>query len=212
MEKEATKICNKCCIEKEISEFYRDNWHKNGLSSYCKECVKLAATIWGQLNPEKKKINNKKSYGKTIEKRKKTTQIYRANNKEKRNATNRRWRKNNPPTLKNKLNYSISRGMNGSLATGSKNHRHWETLVDFTIDQLKKHLERLFEPGMVWDNYGIYWEIDHKIPIAVFNYEKPEHEDFKRCWSLKNLQPLELSKNRAKGRKIEKPFQPSLML
>jgi hypothetical protein len=85
-------------------------------------------------------------------------------------------------------------------------------LVGYTIDQLKDHLEKLFTKEMTWDNYGIFWEIDHKVPIAVYNFEQPEDIDFKLCWSLKNLQPLECSKNRSKGDSVGKPFQPSLCM
>ena len=73
----------------------------------------------------------------------------------------------------------------------------------------RRALEKLFTVGMTWKNYGTVWEIDHKIPVAIFNFEKPEHIDFRLCWNLKNLQPLEKEKNRAKSAKIEEPFQPS---
>jgi len=36
-----TKICPKCQIEKPISEFNKSNGHKDGLGSYCKDCIKL---------------------------------------------------------------------------------------------------------------------------------------------------------------------------
>ncbi len=65
---------------------------------------------------------------------------------------------------------------------------------------------------MSWENYGTVWEIDHKIPIAAFNFERPEDIDFKKCWELKNLRPLEIYKNRSKQARIDKPFQPSLTI
>lgn len=114
-------------------------------------------------------------------------------------------------TSKGKLNHNIGNNIGHSLR-GSKAGRRWEDLVGFTVEQLKKHLEKRFEPRMTWENYGTYWEIDHKIPIAVFNFEKPEDIDFRLCWSLKNLQPLEAKKNRSKQDKIGKPFQPSLLV
>lgn len=52
---------------------------------------------------------------------------------------------------------------------------------------------------MNWNNYGSYWWIDHKKPIAAFNYTIPEDQTFKDCWSLANLQPLEKIKNMKKG-------------
>ena len=45
-----------------------------------------------------------------------------------------------------------------------------------------------------------------------FTYETPEDIDFKRCWALKNLQPLEAKENLRKQAKLDKPFQPSLLV
>ena len=116
-------------------------------------------------------------------------------------------------TVKGKLLNSIRGGIQYSLhlKTVTKNG-HWNEFVDFTIDQLKAHIEKLFTPEMNWDNYGTYWQIDHKIPIAVFNFEKPSDIDFKLCWSLKNLQPLERIANMKKQKSLIEPFQPSLAI
>ena len=108
-----------------------------------------------------------------------------------------------------KLNNNISRGIRSSL-NGNKT-MHWEGLVDYTLNELIKHLESLFITGMNWDNYG-EWHIDHIIPKSVFNFTKPEHEDFKRCWALKNLQPLWAEENISKFNKLDKHFQPTLAL
>lgn len=114
-------------------------------------------------------------------------------------------------TPKGKLNANFKTAIYRSLK-GAKANQHWEDIVGYTIDQLKKHLEKLFTPEMTWENYGTVWEIDHKIPIAVFNFERPEHIDFKLCWSIKNLRPLEVDQNRRKYTKLEKHFQPSLAI
>ncbi|EKS29291.1 Uncharacterised protein [Afipia felis] len=91
--------------------------------------------------------------------------------------------------------------------------RSWEVLVGYNLSELMRHLEKLFLPGMTWDNYGRGgWHIDHKIPKVVFNYTSPEHEDFKRCWALSNLQPLWEQDNISKNAKLAKQFQPTLAL
>ena len=54
--------------------------------------------------------------------------------------------------------------------------------------------------------------LDHKIPKSIFNYEKSEHTDFKRCWALENLQLLPAKENRVKHNNITKPFQPALQI
>ena len=92
----------------------------------------------------------------------------------------------------------------------NKHGNYWERLVGYGIDDLKEHLEKQFKDGMSWENYG-EWAIDHIIPKSAFNFEKPEDEDFKRCWNLKNLQPMWARENSIKGKKIPKPFQPTMI-
>jgi len=94
---------------------------------------------------------------------------------------------------------------------GTKNYRKWQTLVGYTVEDLKSHIEKQFDTDMNWDNYGLNgWHIDHKIPRGAFNYSKTTDDDFKRCWALKNLQPLWAKENIRKGKRLEKHFQPSL--
>ena len=54
---------------------------------------------------------------------------------------------------------------------------------------------------MNWDNYG-EWHIDHIKPISSFIFESSEDEEFKRCWSLDNLQPMWGIENIKKGNKF----------
>jgi hypothetical protein len=89
-----------------------------------------------------------------------------------------------------------------SLIRGSlkenKNRQKWETLVSYTVQELKMHLEDLFENGMSWDNYG-EWHIDHIVPQSWFKYNNANDKDFKKCWALENLQPLWEKANCSKG-------------
>lgn len=97
----------------------------------------------------------------------------------------------------------LSLGIRRSL-NGNKGGRHWESLVGYTLEQLKDHLESLFQSGMLWDNYGFYgWHIDHKRPISSFSFTEPEDEEFKQCWALENLQPLWAEDNIKKSDKWE---------
>jgi hypothetical protein len=121
----------------------------------------------------------------------------------------RRSKKKRRATPRGRLNCAFSFSVWYSLRS-SKGGKHWEGLVGYTVDDLKKHLEKQFRDGMSWDNYG-EWHIDHIIPQSVFNFEKPEDDDFKRCWSLKNLQPLWATDNHKKYNKINKQFQPKLI-
>lgn len=163
-------------------------------------------------NKEIYKERAKRQYEADKEKHHEQGKAWAQANQEKRLEISRKYNRKVRSTPKGNLNSTISKRMNESLRKGMKAGRHWESLVDFTVDQLKHHIEKLFKPGMTWENYGIAWHIDHKTPIAVFNFEKPEDIDFRLCWSLKNLQPLDAKENMSKGRRIDKPFQPALAI
>jgi len=95
------------------------------------------------------------------------------------------------------MNSALRRKLGGS---GSKGGRSWVGLVGYDLNALMRHLERQFVPGMSWDNYG-EWQIDHIIPVASFDFEGTDDEDFRACWSLTNLRPLWQADNNAKRAK-----------
>lgn len=192
-----TKLCKSCGQIKTLSEFYKDNRGKRGVRSKCKKCGNIAAREW-------QKVNNTRRSFMAGQRRQVHT--------EKERAKGRRAANIRKSTPKGKLNACISTAICNSLQRGTKARQHWETLVGYTIDDLKKHLEKQFDSNMNWENYGSYWHIDHKIPMSIFNFETPADIDFIRCWSLKNLQPLEAKKNISKRNNIKQSFQPSLLI
>jgi predicted nucleic acid-binding Zn-ribbon protein len=190
-----------------------------------KEKVNETNRQWSLRNKEKVKIIHQIWYQNNIERSKETKKKYLAKNYIKVKEKNKRWANNNPQAVRDiykrsyikrtstpcgKLNHSISSGVNQCLR-GSKSGRHWETLVGYTVDQLKQRLEKQFQLGMTWENYGL-WHIDHIIPLSAHNFQSPEDIDFKRAWALKNLQPMWAKENIKKSNKLTKPFQPSLTL
>lgn len=80
-------------------------------------------------------------------------------------------------------------------------YRSTFAILGYTIEELMNHLEKQFTEGMTWDNYG-EWHVDHKIPMASFNFETTEDREFKLCWCLENLQPLWGPDNLSKGTKL----------
>jgi hypothetical protein len=73
----------------------------------------------------------------------------------------------------------------------NKNKKSTFDVLGYTVDELMRHLEAQFQPGMTWDNYGRYgWHIDHVTPDSWFRYNSTEDEGFKKSWALENLQPL----------------------
>ena len=84
---------------------------------------------------------------------------------------------------------------------GTKNGRHWEDIVGYTLADLMITLENDFQPGMSFKNHGT-WHIDHIIPLARFKYNSPDDPEFKKAWALNNLQPLWADQNIRKGHKF----------
>lgn len=85
--------------------------------------------------------------------------------------------------------------------------------LPFKLEDLKMHLESLFEPWMNWNNWGKYikakwddndqstwtWQIDHIIPHSTFKYKSMDDELFIKCWSLDNLRPYSSKLNQLDG-------------
>jgi len=70
--------------------------------------------------------------------------------------------------------------------------------MGYTAEQLKKHIERTFLPGMTWQNMHL-WHIDHIVPVAAFGPTDVGSAAFKRCWALSNLRAAWASDNLSKG-------------
>jgi len=70
--------------------------------------------------------------------------------------------------------------------------------LGYSLKDLMWALERKFQKGMGWENYG-RWHVDHIKPCAMFDQTDPEQ--FRSCWSLANLQPLWAGDNIRKGAK-----------
>lgn len=83
-----------------------------------------------------------------------------------------------------------------------KKRGHYFEILGYTQEELINHLEKQFKNGMTWDNYG-EWHVDHKRPITSFIFKNISDEDFKKCWSLENLQPMWGSENISKSNHYE---------
>lgn len=232
------RICRKCNIEKPFGQFVLNKNCRYGRERTCKLCRNRMEVLNRKKNPEKANRRARRYVENNRDKVNEANRNWRKKNPEKAKELSRKWFKNNPERAKElrrnqywrnpekahaklkrdnfkrrstpegKLNHSMASNIRNSLM-GMKQGRSWEKLVGYSVDQLKNHLAKQFKQGMSWKNYG-KWEIDHIIPISAFNFISHENIDFKRCWALKNLQPLWKSENRIKNNKMEKPFQPFL--
>lgn len=158
-------------------EEYIKGWKENN-----KEKVKEYNKAWRQANKEKRREQRKRFRLKYADKIK----------EEKRLARQK---------PKNRLDHAVGREITKHLHLNNvdKANRRWETLVGYTCKDLLEHLESKFKDGMTWDNYGSHWHIDHIKPKSLFKYDTVDDPQFKECWALDNLQPLEAKANIIKG-------------
>ncbi len=173
------KRCTKCNEVKLHAEFHinakgREN-NIDGLVSRCKKCYLIKQREYHKNPANKEKILEwRKKYNATTGKKyylehRENKLIARAKwykeNKEKAIERAKKWKQENKNNPKYKLNDSISAAIRKALRR-NKNGYHWEKLVGYTLEDLMKHLEKLFIAGMTWENYGRNgWSIDHIIPI-----------------------------------------------
>jgi len=207
---ENEKTCTKCEIAKPLKDFYfrkSRNRHEN----YCKECIKARTKKrYHALSPDEKTklLEETRARGKAYResgREKIVKDKWREENREKVRAYKRRYQhskkgKERRKRTTNVLRDSVSNGVRYALrrvAKGKKTKSTFDALP-YSPQELKEHLESLFQEGMSWDNYGD-WHIDHIIPQSALPYEDLEDENFQKCWALENLQPLWAEENMSKG-------------
>lgn len=180
-------------------------------------------------NPEKFREASKRWRKNNLEKAGESQKHYRNNNPNyiiRQRERMKRFKKNNPDyynqyvknrsktDLKFNLNHKISRAVRDCLkGRESKAGRSWESLIGYTLADLVKRLNKTIPAGYTWQDFlSGKLHTDHIIPISAFNFTRPEHSDFKRCWALENLRLLPAKENIIKSNHLIRPFQPALKI
>jgi len=199
------KQCSKCKTFKSVDEFSRRSDSPDQLSYICKSCKAAHKKLKYHQNSEFRQAeidrvqlayrNDERARLRHIE------GVRRYQNKEsvreQRRCRNReRYRSDPFFRLRQRMATNV-----GKSLIGQKGGRRWESLVGYTMEELRVHIESLFDFGMTWDNYGD-WHIDHIIPLASFRPVSVENPAFLKAWSLKNLQPLWAIENFRKGARV----------
>jgi len=200
-----TKICTSCLSEKDETEYTKKG---TGLKSICKSCNAARMKAYHQSHTEKEKEYR--------DARKDQIKSYRETHKTRISDQKKEWYQKNKARLldaqnekrkssfEHKLRHNLSSMIRHSLRKQglSKSNAKWQNLVGYSLEELKEHLEKQFTPDMSWDNYGSYWHIDHVVPHSWFKFDDTKCDDFKKCWSLENLQPLKATENIKKGNRF----------
>lgn len=190
------KQCICCNQVKSLSEFKfrKDNQkHRNS----CKQCDNEKLKVWKRENDY-----DKLQYQKHRDKKLAHVRAYRQRSdyRDKANAWGKQWRKKQKainPT------YKIIHNLRRRCLLALHGHYKAETtlnLIGCTSDELKRHLESLWQEGMSWDNYGLHgWHIDHIKPLSSFDLSLEEEQ--KKAFHYTNLQPLWAKDNLIKSNK-----------
>ena len=91
-----TKICTKCGEEKDLSEFHKNKYTKDGLVSKCKRCRIIDGRNYRNNHKEELKILLARWYQNNKERVKKTSEEWYQNNKERKRKIGKEWISDNP--------------------------------------------------------------------------------------------------------------------
>jgi len=205
---------NKESVKEKKKHYYEKN----------KEKILSNNKIWRDNNKDKIKNTNIKYYENNKEKINFYKKEYR--NKEFSKENMKEWRKNNQDKIrdyrkkylktegckKDRMNwyYKMKKENPHILAwrkvltnslkrLDTKKSSSTIEMLGYSAEDLKLHLETLFDDGMNWGNYG-EWHIDHKKPVSLFD----KNTDASIVNELNNLQPLWKLENLSKGNRYNK--------
>lgn len=171
------KTCASCGVDLPIDQFMRASRNADGLAGSCKPCVAAAVKARREANPERFDAPAKAYKKRNIETVRERARKYAAQ------------RRKNDPTFKFRGAVTRLVGFYLKRKGGNKRGSPFFKAVDYTPDDLRRHIEKQFTQGMSWANYG-EWHLEHIIPNATFDYTCMEDAEFRACWALTNLRPM----------------------
>lgn len=175
-----TKLCKTCNTQKTKGEYYKNIYSSDGIGTACITCEKKRHVPWNSRNPSKKAEYRSREYFKNY-------QIRRESNPQFKLSGN----------IRNRIRMALKR------QEAAKFNNTFE-LIDCSPNFLKIWIENQFNSDMSWNNYGLYWNIDHVIPCSFFDLKKREEQ--LKCFNWKNCRPMKSLENNLKNDKIQ-PFQ-----
>lgn len=196
-----TKICSRCKLDKEISNFSKNPDRKCGLKPECKDCRKLVTAEYRSKNREKLNEKNRLYREKVKDPNYVSVPKVLLTEKEKKKRRSEyvvkyiSERSKNDPLFKLKLNIRKSISSNVILYLKSNNldttkKGSTESILGISYNVFKTYIEEQFIEGMSWENYG-EWQFDHKTPISWANtedevYELNHYTNFQPLWTIEN--------------------------
>ena len=164
---------------------------------------KVSDKKWREKNKESVKEYVKSWYEQNKEHRKEYIKEYHKNNIDKIRKTKRDYERNRKARdpLYKLISYFRTAIYQVLKESNVDKYGHYFDILQYTPEELITHLELQFKDDMSWDNYGV-WHVDHMLPITSFDIREMGDEEFMKCWSLDNLQPMWGEENIRKSNKI----------
>lgn len=184
--------CIKCFIDKDINDFYKGSYLYT-----CKECYSKIHKEWYLKNKE----NQRQYYLKNKERIKSKSKEYIDNNKEKVKEYQKVYgkkyhkkRRDEDPLFK--MMGNVRNLIKNAFARKfTKKSKKTTDILCCDFETLSKHLQCQFDDKMNWENYAIYWEIDHIKPLS----SATNIDDIIQLNHYLNLRPLKIQENRSKS-------------
>lgn len=212
-----TKVCSSVqCImagqEQPISNFQKDNSQVDRLNRHCSDCKRRFSKLDRQKYGGKRrsqeaeyrqtpsrKESDRKHYQKHRQELAQKEKLRRPSHREDINRRARDRRQRDPlervkASLRTRLSQIIRQR---SLEKTYKLYQY----IGCTFRELQACIEKQFQSGMSWDNYGnglTKWNIDHIIPLS----SAITVEDIYKLCHYTNLQPLWQPDNARKGNRM----------
>ena len=202
-------VCKKCQSLKR-KEYYENNKEKELNQTKIryeqnKERIRRQYREYYRNNVDKVRKKNDKWLVENKDKRKEYQKNYYKENKSKYRKRAREWQSENRKTEKGRILNTMRVRLN-RVTKGLEGIESTKSLIGCTFEEFKEHIESQFQPGMSWENYGLFgWHIDHIKPVSLFNME--DSEERKECFHYSNLQPLWAEQNLKKSNKYDKKYE-----
>jgi hypothetical protein len=200
---------------KDIIKVRKKNYYDNNQKEINAK-LSLKYTVDSEYRARKRE-REKNRYAKDPDKVKARVKKYQADNKETYNKKLSIRRKTNPNIgIRHRISVAIRRQLKNQGS--SKNRKSILDYLEYSMEELKNHLEKQFVFWMNWKNRGNYdpktwndndpttwtWQVDHIIPQSDLPYTSMKDENFQKCWALSNLRPLSAKQNILEGSSLKR--------
>jgi len=73
----------------------------------------------------------------------------------------------------------------------------YEMIFGCDVNFLRAFIEYQFSSAMCWDNFTAEWQLDHLVPVCVF--DQTDVNQLHLCWNWVNIRPLTITQNRGRN-------------